>query len=188
MKIASLVALSLMVLLFGKSVKADTSGVKTENRPNILFCLADDWGWPHAGAYGDPVVRTPTFDRLAKEGVLFEHAFISSPSCTPSRNAVLTGQQFFRLGSGANLYGALISSTQRSFACWKGLDTKSVTGEKRGDRAILPRAVTDRILVANLSDSMNSWRHAIEAGRSVFGLALPTLIGLTKEGQVDKVV
>jgi N-sulfoglucosamine sulfohydrolase len=107
MKIASLVALSLMVLLFGKSVKADTSGVKTENRPNILFCLADDWGWPHAGAYGDPVVRTPTFDRLAKEGVLFEHAFISSPSCTPSRNAVLTGQQFFRLGSGANLYGAL---------------------------------------------------------------------------------
>ena len=33
--------------------------------PNILFAIADDWGWPHAGAYGDPVVQTPAFDRLA---------------------------------------------------------------------------------------------------------------------------
>ena len=76
-------------------------------QPNILFCIADDWGWPHAGAYGDAVVKTPTFDRLAKEGVLFEHAYVSSPSCTPSRNAILTGQYHWRLGAGANLYGAL---------------------------------------------------------------------------------
>ena len=75
-----------------------------DTRPNILFCIADDWGWPHAGAYGDPVVKTPVFDRVAKEGVLFNYAYISSPSCTPSRNAMLTGQQFWRLGSGANLH------------------------------------------------------------------------------------
>lgn len=79
----------------------------SDDRPNILFCIADDWGWPHAGAYGDPVVATPAFDRLAQEGVLFEHAFISSPSCTPSRNAILTGQYHWRLGGGANLYGTL---------------------------------------------------------------------------------
>ncbi|MFT5474130.1 MAG: N-sulfoglucosamine sulfohydrolase [Kiritimatiellia bacterium] len=76
-------------------------------KPNILFCLADDWGWPHAGAYGDKVVKTPTFDRIAQDGVLFEHAFISSPSCTPSRNALVTGQQFYRLGWGANLHSTL---------------------------------------------------------------------------------
>ena len=76
-------------------------------RPNILFCLADDWGWPHAGVYGDTAVKTPTFDRLAKEGVLFQHAFVSSPSCTPSRNAVLTGRQFYTLDQGANLWGTL---------------------------------------------------------------------------------
>ncbi|MEM7307678.1 MAG: sulfatase-like hydrolase/transferase [Planctomycetota bacterium] len=75
--------------------------------PNILFCIADDWGWPHAGAYGDPVVQTPTFDRVAAEGVLFEHAYVSSPSCTPSRNAILTGQHFWRLGAGANLWSWL---------------------------------------------------------------------------------
>jgi len=76
-------------------------------RPNILFCLADDWGWPHAGAYGDEVVKTPTFDRIAAEGVIFEHAFISSPSCTPCRNSLVTGQQFYRLGQGANLWSTL---------------------------------------------------------------------------------
>jgi arylsulfatase A-like enzyme len=76
-------------------------------RPNILFALADDWGWPHAGAYGDKVVKTPAFDRLAREGVLFEHAFISSPSCTPCRNSIVTGQQFYRLGQGANLRSTL---------------------------------------------------------------------------------
>ena len=75
--------------------------------PNILFCIADDWGWPHAGVHGDPVVATPAFDRVAREGVLFEHAFVSSPSCTPSRNAILTGQYHWRLGAGANLWSWL---------------------------------------------------------------------------------
>ena len=75
--------------------------------PNILLCIADDWGWPHAGALGDEVVRTPAFDRLAREGVLFDHVFVSSPSCTPSRNALLTGQFHWRLGEGANLHSTL---------------------------------------------------------------------------------
>ena len=76
-------------------------------RPNILICVADDWSWVHAGAYGDAVVQTPVFDALAKQGVLFDLAFASSPSCTPSRNAMLTGQDFYRLGEGANLWSAL---------------------------------------------------------------------------------
>lgn len=77
------------------------------DRPNILFAIADDWGWPHASAYGDPVCNTPNFDRVAREGILFKHAFVSSPSCTPSRNAILTGQHFWRLGGGANLHSVL---------------------------------------------------------------------------------
>ncbi|MCA8977070.1 MAG: sulfatase [Planctomycetes bacterium] len=96
-------ALALLILLaVGLAAQAERP-----SRPNILFALADDWGWPHVGALGDRVVATPTFDRLAKEGVLFEHACVSSPSCTPSRNAILTGQQFYRLGEGANLHSTL---------------------------------------------------------------------------------
>lgn len=91
-------------IVFAQRVENTSSD---NDRPNILFAIADDWGWPHAGAYGDPVVKTPTFDRVAKEGILFKHAFISSPSCTPSRNAILTGQHFFRLGGGANLWSVL---------------------------------------------------------------------------------
>jgi N-sulfoglucosamine sulfohydrolase len=75
--------------------------------PNILLCLADDWGWPHAGAYGDEVVQTPAFDRIAREGVLFHHAYVSSPSCTPSRNAAITGKYHWELGPGANLWSTL---------------------------------------------------------------------------------
>ena len=78
------------------------------DRPNVLFCIADDWGWPHAGAYkNDRVLQTPAFDRIASEGVLFNHAYVSSPSCTPSRNAILTGQWHWRLGPGANLWSTL---------------------------------------------------------------------------------
>jgi arylsulfatase A-like enzyme len=78
-----------------------------DERPNILFAIADDWGWPHAGAYGDPVVQTPVFDRVAREGVRFEHAYVSSPSCTPSRAAILTGQWHWRLEESANLWSTL---------------------------------------------------------------------------------
>ena len=80
---------------------------RADDRPNLLFCSADDWGWPHASAYGDAVCETPTFDRLAREGALFDAAFVSSPSCTPCRNSLLTGQHFFRLGAGANLWSTL---------------------------------------------------------------------------------
>ena len=89
--------LFLFTILFVQSAQ-------TAERPNILFAFADDWGWPHAGAYEDPVVKTPAFDRLAKEGALFHHAYVSSPSCTPSRGAVLTGQYHWRLEGAANLW------------------------------------------------------------------------------------
>ena len=65
---------------------------KAGARPNILFCLADDQSYPHAGAYGDKVIKTPSFDRIAKEGVLFNHAYCAAPSCTHSRSGILTGQ------------------------------------------------------------------------------------------------
>jgi N-sulfoglucosamine sulfohydrolase len=83
-----------------------------EERPSILYCLADDWAWPHAGAYGDRLVSTPNFDRIAREGVLLTHAFCAAPSCTPSRAAMLTGQAPHRLQEGGNLHGFLPSRFQ----------------------------------------------------------------------------
>ncbi len=83
-------------------------GAQTPPRqPNILLAIADDWSWPHAGAYGDPTVKTPTFDRVAREGALFTHAFAAAPSCTPSRAALLTGRHPHELAEGGVLWGFL---------------------------------------------------------------------------------
>lgn len=76
-------------------------------KPNILLVIADDWSYPHAGAYRDATVSTPAFDRVAREGAFFSRAFVASPSCTPSRAALLTGQPIHRLAEGGNLWGSL---------------------------------------------------------------------------------
>ncbi|MBT3666021.1 MAG: sulfatase-like hydrolase/transferase, partial [Opitutae bacterium] len=76
---------SLIFFLWGSILSAD-------QRPNILFCISDDQSYAHTGANGDPIVKTPAFDRVAKEGIRFTHAFCDAPTCGPSRSAILTGQ------------------------------------------------------------------------------------------------
>ncbi|MHC4123694.1 MAG: twin-arginine translocation signal domain-containing protein [Planctomycetota bacterium] len=83
------------------------AGKSEGEKPNILFCISDDQCWLHAGAYGDKVVKTPNFDRVAREGVLFTHAFCTAPSCSPSRAGILTGQEMWRLEEGGILYSTL---------------------------------------------------------------------------------
>ncbi|MGW4118559.1 sulfatase family protein [Nocardia sp. NPDC004711] len=61
-----------------------------DDRPNILWIVSEDCP-PRFGCYGDELAQTPNLDRLAREGVVFEHAFSVSPVCAPSRFAMLTG-------------------------------------------------------------------------------------------------
>ncbi len=67
------------------------------DRPNILFVISDDQSWPHAGAYGYKAARTPAFDRVAAEGVLFDQAFAPTPGCSPTRAAILTGRNNWQI-------------------------------------------------------------------------------------------
>jgi len=77
-------------------------------RPNILFAISDDQSWMHAGAYGlDEAIRTPAFDRIARQGVLFQHAYGAAPSCAPSRAAILTGRHIWQLEEGGILFKIL---------------------------------------------------------------------------------
>lgn len=93
-----------------------------DERPNILFAFADDWG-RHASAYGaleekagpNSVLKTPVFDRIAREGALFTQAYVTAPSCTPCRSSLLSGQYFWRTGRGAILQGAQWDSAIPSF-------------------------------------------------------------------------
>ncbi len=77
-----------------------SSGVKGDDvprRPNILMAIADDWSRADAGAYGCSWVRTPAFDRVAREGVLFANAFTNNPKCSPCRASLLTGRNTWQL-------------------------------------------------------------------------------------------
>src|SRR3954469_22916629 len=59
--------------------------------PNLVFILTDNHGAWTLGCYGNPDIRTPHIDRLAKEGVLFTRAFASNAVCSPTRATLLTG-------------------------------------------------------------------------------------------------
>lgn len=71
-------------------------------RPNLLFAIADDWSFGHAGAYGARWVRTPAFDRVAREGLLFSRAYTPNAKCAPSRSILLTGRHTWQLEEAAN--------------------------------------------------------------------------------------
>jgi arylsulfatase A-like enzyme len=68
------------------------SGVKADERPNFLIFIADDMAWDDCGAYGHPSIRTPNIDRLAREGLRFDRAFLTCSSCSPSRSSIVTGR------------------------------------------------------------------------------------------------
>ena len=63
-----------------------------EARPNVIVFVADDLGWRDTGAYGNSVIHTPNIDRLARSGLRVQHAFVTSPQCSPSRISMLTGK------------------------------------------------------------------------------------------------
>lgn len=68
------------------------------SRPNILFVIYDDWGGSrHSGISGCQWIKTPNFDRVAREGVLFANAFTSNPKCSPCRASILTGRNTWQL-------------------------------------------------------------------------------------------
>lgn len=97
------------------------SAPAADKRPNILIAFADDWG-RHASAYAqvepggvNDALKTPNFDRIAREGVLFRKAFVSAPSCTPCRSSLLSGQHFWRTGRAAILRGAVWETNNLSF-------------------------------------------------------------------------
>jgi N-sulfoglucosamine sulfohydrolase len=71
----------------------------TETKPNILWVVTEDNSATFVGAYGDPLARTPHFDRLAKEGILFERAYSTSAACAVTRASIITGMYAPSLGT-----------------------------------------------------------------------------------------
>jgi arylsulfatase A-like enzyme len=77
---------------------AETPG-KAGPKPNFVILILDDWGWRESGAYGNPDIQTPNIDRLARDGIQFNNAFLTAATCTSSRASILTGLHPFAAGA-----------------------------------------------------------------------------------------
>ena len=90
MKIRARVAALLMLALVSRAASpAETPELVP---PNIVFILADDWGWGDLSGHGHPWLKTPNLDRLAGAGVDFQQFNVLNPVCSPSRTAIITGR------------------------------------------------------------------------------------------------
>ena len=87
-----------MTLLLMGSLLGQAQGASiTARKPNIIVVLTDDQGYGDLSCHGNPILRTPNLDRLHAEGVRFTD-FHVSPTCSPTRSALLTGRHEFRNG------------------------------------------------------------------------------------------
>ncbi len=92
---------ALAVLLLANRAFATATGLPS--RPNIVFVLTDDQGYGDLACHGNPVIRTPNLDRFHDESIRFTD-FHVSPTCSPSRSALLTGRHEFRNGVTHTIY------------------------------------------------------------------------------------
>nr|WP_261342821.1 sulfatase [Pirellulimonas nuda] len=75
------------------------AAARADERPNFVVFIADDMNWDDSGAYGHPAIRTPHIDRLARQGLLFRHAYLTTSSCSPSRASIITGKHPHNTGA-----------------------------------------------------------------------------------------
>lgn len=81
-----------LLLMSGYSlIECGDVSAEKEKLPNIVMVLADDHGVRHSTPYGSREIRTPNMQTMAEEGMVFDRAYVASPSCCPSRTALLTG-------------------------------------------------------------------------------------------------
>ena len=65
--------------------------IDIDERPNIIFVLADDHRYDAMGFMGHPFLKTPNMDRMAREGIVFKNAYVTTSLCSPSRASILSG-------------------------------------------------------------------------------------------------
>ncbi len=98
--------LIILLLIFIYAVSCTTRKVNSQERPNIVFIIGDDVGWNDLGCYGNEGIKTPNIDKLAAEGLLFNNAFLTASSCSPSRCSIITGRYPHNTGA-AELHSPL---------------------------------------------------------------------------------
>ncbi len=95
---AAAVLAAVVAALSGVGARAGGAGqAPAAAKPNIVLVITDDQGYGDLGVHGNPVLRTPHLDRLAREGVQVSHFYVT-PVCAPTRAGLLTGRYNYRTG------------------------------------------------------------------------------------------
>ena len=90
-KLLQIVLLTYAAFFFPYCASQESKNVKTIEKPNIIFILADDLGYGDLGCYGQQKIQTPHLDQMAKNGVQFTQAYSGAPVCAPARSVLMTG-------------------------------------------------------------------------------------------------
>ncbi|MDB4749517.1 sulfatase [Rubripirellula sp.] len=150
-------------------------------KPNILFAIADDLSFPHMSAYGTEWIQTPAFDRVARDGLLFNRCYTPNAKCAPSRACLLTGRNSWQLEEAANHWcyfpakfpsyvevlsnhGYITGMTGKGWAPGIALDSdgkrRQMTGKPFSKRKAKPptSAISNNDYAENFSDFLDTVR------------------------------
>ncbi len=125
MKKIRLLALFLLISLIACS--QEKSNGKSQSRPNIILLFADDAGYADFGFQGSEIMKTPNLDRLAKQSVRFTQAYVSDPTCGPSRAGLITGKYQQRFGFEENNVPGFMSPVSAVDGPEMGVPVEEVT-------------------------------------------------------------
>jgi N-sulfoglucosamine sulfohydrolase len=102
MKTSYVIILLLLISWFLPGCNRTAKNESPGSRPNILIAMGDDISYPYMGAYGTTWIKTPAFDRIAKNGLIFLNAYTPNAKCSPSRACFLTGRNSWQLEDACN--------------------------------------------------------------------------------------
>ncbi len=174
--IKSLILISPVLLLY---CNREGKQIQDEKRPNILIAIGDDISFPDMSAYGCSFVKTPGFDRVAREGILFNNAYTPNAKSSPSRACFLTGRNSWQLEEAGNHVpffplkyttfmeslgnnGYNVAFTAKGWAPGTALDSagnpRQLTGKAFNSKKCLPPAsgMSKIDYAANFEDFLNS--------------------------------
>jgi len=161
-----------------------TCAGEKDHRPNILIAIGDDISYPHMSAYGCRFVNTPGFDRVAREGILFNNAYTPNAKSSPSRACLLTGRNSWQLEEACNhvpffpskfrtfmeslgSHGYCVGYTAKGWAPGVAFDSagksRQLTGKPFNSRKIVPPA--SGIAASDYSGNFEDFLNAREEGK-----------------------
>ena len=207
-------SLALIPLLLSPAMYSQAGNNKIKSkRPNILFCLADDASYRYLSTYGCKWVKTPAFDRIAKDGLLFNNAYTCNAKSSPSRSCIITGRNSWQLKEAGNHVpffpaefksfvevlaenGYSVGYTGKGWAPGESGKGRELTGKNYSDIRLLPptNSISTFDYVANFNTFLTEkdnkpwffWYGGMEPHRNYeFGSGIK--IGHKKLSDIDKV-